>query len=56
MYTTIDDQGRFNNYATEPKMYLAEYPSQEKQRQYAFQAGFAILLVCSLVLTAFGVS
>jgi hypothetical protein len=56
MYTTIDDQGRLNNYATEPKMYLAEYPSLEKQQKYALQAGTAVLLLVSLVLTAFAVS
>jgi len=56
MYTTIDDQGRLNNYATEPKTYLAEYPSPEKQQQYALQAAMAVLLVGSLLLTAFAVS
>lgn len=56
MYTTIDDQGRLNNYATEPKMYLAEYPSPEKQQQYTLQVAIAVLLVSGMLLTAFAVS
>jgi len=56
MYTTVDEQGRLNNYATEPKMYLTEYPSPEKQQQYALQAAMAVLLVSTLLLTAFAVS
>jgi hypothetical protein len=56
MYTTIDDQGRLNNYATEPKIYLAAYPSPEQQQQYARQAAMAVLLLGSLLLTAFAVS
>jgi hypothetical protein len=27
MYTTINENGVLNNYATEPKVYYAEYPS-----------------------------
>ena len=51
MYTT-DDNGILNNYATEPDMYYAEFPSPEQQRQYAVVGGFATLLVSFLVLVA----
>ncbi|BAY24290.1 hypothetical protein NIES2100_40850 [Calothrix sp. NIES-2100] len=56
MYTTINEDGILNNYATEPEVYYAAYPSTEQQNRYAFQAGIATLLVTALVLFAFGVS
>ncbi|MBD2354404.1 ssl1498 family light-harvesting-like protein [Tolypothrix sp. FACHB-123] len=56
MYTTINEDGVLNNYATEPQIYYAEYPSTEEQRRYSFQAGVATLLLSALVLLAFGVS
>ncbi len=56
MYTTTDEKGILNNYATEPNMYYAVYPSTEKQRNYLFQGALAILFVGSLVLTALAVS
>ncbi len=56
MYTTTDDRGILNNYATEPDMYYAVSPSLERQRQYLFQGALAILFVSSLVLTALAVS
>ncbi len=56
MYTTINENGILNNYATEPQLYYAEYPSQEMQNRYKFQAAVATLLVTAVVLVAFGVS
>ncbi len=56
MYTTTDERGILNNYATEPAMSYAEYPTQYEQRQYAWQAAFATLLISALVLVAFSVS
>ncbi|HIK08420.1 MAG TPA: ssl1498 family light-harvesting-like protein [Trichormus sp. M33_DOE_039] len=56
MYTTINENGILNNYAKEPEMYYATYPSQEQQRSYASQAAYATLLVATLVLVALGVS
>ncbi|BAY12057.1 photosystem II assembly protein Psb34 [Calothrix sp. NIES-2098] len=56
MYTTINEDGILNNYANEPEVYYASYPSNEQQRSYSFQAGIATLLVTALVLVAFGVS
>jgi hypothetical protein len=55
MYTT-DDRGVLNNYAVEPAMYYAEYPSIEEQRRYAFLGGLATLFVSALVLVALSVA
>ena len=56
MFTTIDETGRLNNYAVEPEMYLASYPSPEQQESYKQQGGLAALLVTALVFLSFAVS
>lgn len=56
MYTTQDECGILNNYAIEPKMYFAEYPSPEQQRQYMLIGGLAVILVSSLFAIALSVS
>lgn len=56
MRYTTDDRGVLNNYAAEPAVYFAEYPSQEQQRRYAIQGAVAIMLITSVFLTAFAVS
>ncbi len=56
MKYTTDERGILNNYAAEPAVYFAEFPSPEQQRRYAFQGAIAILFVTLLVLTALGVS
>jgi hypothetical protein len=56
MYTTTDERGILNNYATEPQVYLAEYPSFEKQRNYRLQGAIAALFVAVLVAISFAVS
>ncbi|MEW6498619.1 MAG: ssl1498 family light-harvesting-like protein, partial [Cyanobacteriota bacterium] len=56
MRYTTDERGILNNYAAEPAVYVAESPSPEQQRRYAFQGAIAILFVTLLVLTALGVS
>ncbi|MBW4554063.1 MAG: ssl1498 family light-harvesting-like protein [Aphanocapsa sp. GSE-SYN-MK-11-07L] len=55
MYT-YDETGVMNNYAVEPKMYFAVFPSPEQQRQYLIQGVLAVLLVTATILTAFVVS
>ncbi|XGV97819.1 MAG: ssl1498 family light-harvesting-like protein [Leptolyngbya sp. BL-A-14] len=55
MYTTNED-GVLNNYAVEPKLYFAEYPSAEQQQRYTAQALIAAGLVVLSVMTAFVVS
>ncbi|HEY9879446.1 MAG TPA: ssl1498 family light-harvesting-like protein [Leptolyngbyaceae cyanobacterium] len=56
MYTTTDERGILNNYATEPQMYLADFPSYEQQSRYKVQAVFSALLVSVLVLISLAVS
>ncbi len=53
---TVDQEGLTNNYAVEPKLYYALFPSPEQAREYALQAGFAALFVTSIIVTAFVVS
>ncbi len=55
MYTR-NEEGLLNNYATEPAVYFAEYPSIEQQQRYALQGAIAVLLVTLTMLTAFAVS
>ncbi len=57
MYTTTQvDNGILNNYATEPKMSYAEYPTVYEQKRYFKQAAIASILVSALVLVSFVVS
>lgn len=53
---TVDDEGIINNYATEPDMSLADYPSPEQQKRYLSWGAGAMLLVTTTLLTAFAVS
>jgi hypothetical protein len=46
----------YPNYAVEPKVYLATYPSPEEQQHYTVQAAIAAGLVILSLLTAFSVS
>ncbi len=55
MYT-VNNEGLLNNYATEPAVYFAEYPTQEQQQNYALQGAIATLLVVAATLVAFAVS
>lgn len=55
MYT-VDETGVMNNYAVEPAMYFAAYPSPEQQRNYMFQGALAVMLVAGTLLTALAVS
>jgi len=55
MYT-VNEEGILNNYAVEPPVYFAEYPSVDQQQRYLFQGAVAVLLVSSLILTALAVS
>ena len=50
-YTTEED-GRLNNFAKEPKMYDAEYPNKNQQRNYIIMGIAAFLLVAGLVYVA----
>ena len=52
----VADEGIVNNYAIEPKMSEAEYPSSKQQQRYIFLGAAAILFVALAVWIAFGVS
>ena len=57
MFTTTQlDNGILNNYAVEPEMYFAAYPSPEQQKGYALQAASATLFVTVLMLVTLAVS
>lgn len=53
---TVDDEGLSNNYAIEPDMSSAEYPSPKQQQRYIFWGAGAILFVTIIVMIAFIVS
>jgi hypothetical protein len=53
---TVDQEGLTNNYAIEPEMYYALFPSPAEARQYALQGLAAAVFVLGLVATAVGVS
>lgn len=57
MYTTTQlDNGTLNNYAVEPEVYFAAYPSAEQQQRYALQGALAAMLVTGLLLVSLAVS
>jgi hypothetical protein len=56
MYTTTDENGIINNFAKEPKMYLATEPSSKQKRGYLIQGTVAGLFVTALVLISVAVS
>ncbi|HEY9650572.1 MAG TPA: ssl1498 family light-harvesting-like protein [Coleofasciculaceae cyanobacterium] len=53
---TVDEEGLNNNYAIEPEMSSAEYPSPQQQGRYILWGVGAILFVAVLVLVGFLVS
>ncbi len=53
---TINNEGLLNNYASEPQIYYAEYPSPEKQQRYLLQGGIFILSIAALILFSIGIS
>ncbi len=56
MQTIQLDNGSLNNYAAEPKMYLADYPAVYEQRRYLAQGAIAALIVTATILVSFAVS
>ncbi len=51
-----EEGGRLNNFATEPKMYQAEPPTKNQQRNYIIAGIGAIALVIGLIVVAFSAS
>jgi hypothetical protein len=56
MRYTVEDGGRLNNFAVEPKMYQAEPPTASEKRSYFILGGLAIVLVGVLVAVTFAAS
>jgi hypothetical protein len=53
---TVEDGGRLNNFANEPKMYQAEPPTTAQKRNYVIMGGLAVALIAGLCVVAFSVS
>ena len=56
MYTTVNESGQLNNYANEPEMYYAYYPSNWEQSVYVKQGALAAAFVSVVLLAAVVVS
>ncbi len=56
MKYTVEDGGRLNNFAVEPKMYKAEPPSTSQKRNYIILGAIGAVLVGLLVVVAASVS
>ncbi|MBF2034571.1 MAG: ssl1498 family light-harvesting-like protein [Leptolyngbyaceae cyanobacterium T60_A2020_046] len=56
MRYTVEDGGRLNNFAVEPKMYEAEPPTATEKRNYIILGAIAAALVAGVVAVAFVVS
>ena len=56
MTTISDENGIINNFAKEPKMYLADAPSSQEQRTYLIWGVVALVVVATSIFTATFVS
>ncbi len=54
-YTT-EEGGRLNNFASEPKIYKAEPPTESQRRNYLLLGIAAVTLVGGAIFVAFSVS
>lgn len=53
---TVEDGGRLNNFAKEPKVYQAEPPTNSQKRNYIVLGILSATLISGLVFVAFSVS
>ncbi|MBC6417314.1 MAG: ssl1498 family light-harvesting-like protein [Prochloron sp. SP5CPC1] len=53
---TNEEGGRLNNFAAEPKMYTAEAPTKNQQRNYLILGGAGLLLIGGLIFVAVSIS
>jgi hypothetical protein len=53
---TKDDEGIINNFAQEPAISTATYPTRQQQFRYLFLGAGAIILVATLLFISFAVS
>jgi hypothetical protein len=56
MRYTVEEGGRLNNYAIEPKVYEAEPPNPNQKRNYVILGGLGLSLVVGLVAVAVSIS
>ena len=56
MRYTVEDGGRLNNFAVEPRMYEAEPPTSSQKRNYIILGALATALIVGVVSVAFVVS
>ena len=56
MRYTVEDGGRLNNFAVEPKMYEAEPPTASQKRNYIILGVLAAGLIVGVLSVAFVVS
>ncbi|XGV95271.1 MAG: ssl1498 family light-harvesting-like protein [Leptolyngbya sp. BL-A-14] len=56
MRYTVEEGGRLNNFAVEPKMYQAEPPSANQKRNYLILGAGAVVLIGGLLVVAVSVS
>ena len=56
MHTTQLDNGILNNYAVEPQVTYATYPTPYEQRRYLIQGAMAALLVTATIMTTLIIS
>jgi hypothetical protein len=56
MRYTVEDGGRLNNFAVEPKMYAAEPPTNAQKRNYILLGIGAAILVATVMVVAVFVS
>jgi hypothetical protein len=55
-YINNDGDSRLNNFPTEPKMYIAEPMSPDRQRNYLIIGVVGVVLVGGLIVVAMAVS
>ncbi|AFZ42936.1 hypothetical protein PCC7418_0716 [Halothece sp. PCC 7418] len=53
---TEEDGGRLNNFAVQPKMYVADAPNKKQKRNYIIMGGLSLLLIGGLLLVTFTIS
>jgi hypothetical protein len=56
MRYNIDEGGKLNNFAVEPKMYMAEPPTSDQKRNYLISGVAAAALVVGLIVVAVNIS
>lgn len=54
-YTT-EEGGRLNNYASEPKVYKSEPPTNQEKRNYIILGSLGAALIVGVIFIAYSVS